>query len=93
MKKLLVSIGSILCLAGCGGVGATVTKAEFDQVQTGMSYSQVQAIIGDPGEKLSETNMAGFSTVMYMWKNPTGSNMNAMFQNDKLISKAQISLP
>jgi outer membrane protein assembly factor BamE (lipoprotein component of BamABCDE complex) len=92
MKKLVLGL-SLLLLCGCGSVGAKVTKAEFDQVQSGMTYSQVAAIIGDPGEKISESDMAGFHTVMYMWRNPTGANMNAMFQNDKMINKAQINLP
>ena len=29
---------------------------------------------------------------MYMWQNSDGSNMNAMFQNDKLVNKAQFGL-
>jgi len=29
---------------------------------------------------------------MYQWVNPGGSNMNAMFQNNKLIEKAQFGL-
>jgi hypothetical protein len=29
---------------------------------------------------------------MYAWQNADGSNMNAMFQNDRLISKAQFGL-
>jgi hypothetical protein len=31
-------------------------------------------------------------TVMYQWVNSNGSNMNAMFQNDKLNQKAQFGL-
>jgi hypothetical protein len=92
MKKLLLVL-PLLFIAGCGSVGAKVTLAEFNQIQSGMSYSQVESIIGEPGEKLSESDMAGFHTVMYMWRNPNGANMNAMFQNDKLINKAQINLP
>ena len=36
--------------------------------------------------------MAGVSSVMYQWVNADGSNMNAMFQNDRLVSKAQMGL-
>jgi hypothetical protein len=36
--------------------------------------------------------LAGIKTVMYSWQNPDGSNMNAMFQDDKLVSKAQFML-
>lgn len=59
----------------------------------GMSYSEVKAIIGVGGEELSRSDIAGFSVVMYSWTNSNGSNMNAMFQNGSLVSKAQFCLP
>ncbi len=91
MKRLLFGL-FLLVVAGCSA-GAVVTKAEFDQITPGMSYAEVQGIIGDPGQKLSEGAMMGITTTMYMWQNAGGSNMNAMFQNDKLINKAQMNLP
>jgi len=42
-----------------------------------MSYSEVTAIIGSPGQELSRSNLAGYTTVMYSWSNSNGSNMNA----------------
>jgi hypothetical protein len=30
---------------------------------------------------------------MYSWKNRNGSNMNAMFQDGELVTKAQFGLP
>jgi hypothetical protein len=70
-----------------------VTKAEFDRIKEGMSYDEVVKVIGAPGEQLSSNDLAGIKTVMYSWANSSGSNMNAMFQNDKLIQKAQFGLP
>jgi hypothetical protein len=70
-----------------------VTKAKFDRIADGMTYEQVVGIIGASGELLSSNNIAGFKTVMYSWKNANGSNMNAIFQNGKLIQKAQFGLP
>ncbi len=70
-----------------------VSKADYDAIGTGMTYEQVQGMIGVPGEELSHSDLAGYTTVMYSWKNPNGSNMNAMFQNDRLVSKAQFGLP
>lgn len=80
-------------------VGDKYSMSQFNQLSNGMSYSEATAIMGDGGE-LSSTNtmpgVEGFSapitTSMYMWKNSDGSNMNAMFQNDKLVSKAQFGL-
>lgn len=69
-----------------------VTQAQYDQIVNGMTYEQVRSIIGTGGEELSRSDMAGISTVMYSWTNSNGSNMNAMFQNGRLINKAQFGL-
>jgi hypothetical protein len=69
-----------------------VTQAQYDRIRDGMSYEQVLDVIGTDGQELSRSNMAGYSTVVYSWTNPNGSNMNAMFQNDRLINKAQFGL-
>lgn len=48
---------------------------------------------GEPGQELSSNEMAGISTIMYQWDGDGfASNMNAMFQNNKMISKAQFGL-
>ena len=76
-----------------------VTYAEYKKITNGMSYRQVVEIIGTEGEEMSRSQMEGIpgmtssiDTVMYQWVNGNGSNMNAMFQNDKLINKAQFGL-
>jgi hypothetical protein len=70
-----------------------VTKANFDRIETGMSYPEVVSILGKSGEELSRVELAGIVTVMYSWKKPLSvGNMNAMFQNGKLVSKAQFGL-
>jgi hypothetical protein len=69
-----------------------VTMQKYSRIQERMTYEQVQSIIGHPGEELSRTNIAGYRTVMYSWTNSNGSNMNAMFQNGRLVSKAQFGL-
>ena len=72
---------------------ATITKAEFDQIKTGMTYAQVVKIVGGDGSVLSESEVAGIKTVMYMWYGEDGiSNANIMIQNNKLVSKAQMGL-
>jgi membrane protein involved in colicin uptake len=77
----------------------TITNAEFDQLKTGMTYDEATDIIGGPGEVLSESGTKGGSgldihTVMYMYKGEgsLGANANLMFQNEKLINKAQLGL-
>lgn len=76
-----------------------ITKAQYDRLKNGMSYGDTVATLGFHGEELSSSHMDGvpgviesIDTVMYIWKNSDGSNMNAMFQNDSLMQKAQFGL-
>jgi hypothetical protein len=77
-----------------------VTLEKYHRVATGMTYQAVATrIIGNWGEELSRSNVKGvpgvmpsLETVMYQWVNPDGSNMNAMFQNNRLVQKAQFGL-
>ena len=72
---------------------AGVTMANYNRLKTGMTYAQVVQILGKEGTELSRNEMAGYETVMYQWEGDSwGSNMNAMFQNGKLIQKAQFGL-
>jgi hypothetical protein len=71
-----------------------VTLENFQRLQSGMSYSQAVAILGEPGVEMSRTDLGGTTTVMYQWKAGGLSigNMKAMFQNGRLVSKAQFGL-
>ncbi|CRI63947.1 conserved membrane hypothetical protein [Thiocapsa sp. KS1] len=87
LEKKKVDSGSATAIAD------GVTLSQYSRVETGMSYDQVIKILGRPDQELSRSEMAGYVTVMYMWRGVTaGANMNAMFQNDALINKAQFGL-
>jgi hypothetical protein len=70
-----------------------VTMAQFKQLEIGMTQEQVFEEIG-PGEELSRNDIGGYTNVMYQWEGEgsLGANMNAMFQNGKLIQKSQFGL-
>jgi hypothetical protein len=101
----LVLIALAAGLAACGGpdpsdYGSTsaavenkLTQTNYARLVTGMSYAEAAEILGGPGEEVSSNEIAGTRTVLYSWKGERGANMNAMFQNDKLVSKAQFGLP
>ena len=78
------------------GNQGTISMAEFDTIQDGMSYEQVVQIVGGPGEKLSETGSPGASyyTVIYKWdgEGSTGANAVCEFQNGALVTKMQFGL-
>ena len=73
-----------------------ISKKEFEQIQSGMTYEEVVSIIGGEGEVLSETGNKGedLHTVMYQWDGESGfgANANAMFQGGKLNTKSQFGL-
>lgn len=74
-------------------VAETITLAQFGRIRTGMTYPQVAQILGSEGAIQSEGRIANIHTVMYMWTGSDGiANMNVMFQNGKLIQKAQFGL-
>ncbi|MFL9828719.1 NINE protein [Rhodoplanes sp. SY1] len=70
------------------------TLDHFLSLREGMSYPEASRIIGCPGTEMSRVDLAGHSTVMVGWNGEGifGGNMNAMFQNGALISKAQFGL-
>jgi hypothetical protein len=70
-----------------------VTKNEYEEVETGMSYEEVKDIIGEPGEELSSVEFPGIGkSVMYSWRNDNFSTMTAMFTGNRLVSKSQFGL-
>lgn len=97
MRFFLLICGIVFCLAGCRQADPPdlplVTKGKYNQIAEGMSYVRVQLILGASGEEMSRATISDTTTIMYLWKNPDGSNMNAMFQNGQLIAKAQFGLP
>ncbi len=76
----------------------SITMQHYARVVEGMSYDQVLRIIGKPGEEIASNHLDGMgfmpniSTKMYQWLNADGTGMNAMFQNGRLITKAQMGL-
>jgi hypothetical protein len=76
-----------------------VTMPQYNRLQNGMSYMTVSDALGSSGSETSHTHTDGIADVMgpvetvsYSWINSDGSNVSVMFQNDKLISKAQFGL-
>lgn len=71
-----------------------VALAGYERLHSGMTYAEAVAALGRPGQENSRSEMVGLTTVMYSWTGAgsIGANMNAMFQNDRLINKAQFGL-
>jgi hypothetical protein len=90
----LLALTSLLVWENFGnsGGGDAVTLAKFGALQTGVSRTKAESVMGGAGTELSHSSLAGFETEAWTWKNANGSNMIVMFQNDHLITKSQSGL-
>jgi hypothetical protein len=73
-----------------------ITKEEFDQLESGMTYEIVTEILGMLGEVSSEIGFKGEKshTITYHYKGKgfAGANAALTFQNNKLTNKMQVEL-
>jgi hypothetical protein len=70
-----------------------VTKDQYALLKSKMSYADAVKVIGCDGEEVSSSEIAGFKTEIYQWTGASlGANLTAIFQNGRLLSKAQFGL-
>jgi hypothetical protein len=96
LSRLAVTI-PFLCAAAAASAQETSCAADlaaYSKLRDGMSYRQAVSTIGCDGSELSSSEIGGTRTVMYAWsgRGMLGANMNAMFQDDRLVMKAQFGL-
>ena len=72
---------------------AGITLINFEQLSKGMSYSDVVEIFGSVATEYSTGDVTSESKVVYTWQHRGAeSNVNIVFLNEKLVSKAQFGL-
>lgn len=76
---------------GLNEMDTKVTTDKYNQIQDGMTYDQVKAILGE-GELTSQTKTADVESYIYSWINKDGSNMTCTFLSDKITKKTQSNL-
>ncbi len=71
-----------------------ITLEEFNKIETGMSYEEVQEIVGSAGEVSVQSGSGEFSITMVTWygNGMAGSNANVTFTNGEVTGKAQVGL-
>lgn len=82
-----------------GTLGKQLTIEKYNRIQHGMSYDQISRLLEQPGQEQSSSHIPGITgvtgsitTKIYGWQNKDGSNIIVMFQNDRVINKAQFGL-
>lgn len=73
---------------------AGLTQANFERIRDGMTVEEVAAILGSPGEKVTETSAGGSTFTNYKWQAGilSGKIVVGSFDNGKLMSKTQTGL-
>jgi hypothetical protein len=70
-----------------------VTLANFNRVETGMTYAEVSEIFGGPGDLSMETEIIGTIMEIYSWRAAAGfGNVTISFTDGRVASKAQFGL-
>ena len=101
IARIVLSVALMACLtlACCE---AKVTKENYDKVTNGISYSQVQKILGSgkddsshAGTSISAPGIGATSKsndVIYVWEDDNGGKIVIIFQDDKVVQKTKTGL-
>jgi hypothetical protein len=95
MKAFVVAAAAIAacCSQALAETECEVTMAQYGQLREGMSYAAAVSVLGCEGEETASSETMGIRMVMYTWYGTTlMGNMNAMFQDGRMVSKAQMGL-
>lgn len=71
---------------------ADLSMAKYDQLQTGMSYSDAVKIIGSEGLQTSSSASGSYKTTSYRWEGEKNARIYVIFKDDKIQSKSQSNL-
>ncbi len=79
--------------SGAQAAPTNIKLTNYQAIQSGMSYDQVANVLGSPGQELSASEVGGVHSRALVWSTPDGfGNITALFQNDRLITKANVGL-
>lgn len=86
MKKILslclLTVLILTVFTCCKNKEADVKK--YDELKEGMSYAEAVEVMGSEGEKVHETRIDEYTTVIYNWEGKNNAYVSATFINDKL---------
>ncbi|WP_205692733.1 DUF3862 domain-containing protein [Lacrimispora amygdalina] len=81
-------------VSGVADKSEYITLDEYNQIDTGMTYEEVQKIVGSAGTISSQVESNGYKIIIVTWygNGTAGSNANVTFTNDSATAKAQVGL-
>lgn len=86
LARRLTHAAATLCVLALLGCTSQINQANFDRIRTGMTRTQVRAILGRPSES-SAMQFGGFSGTVATWKARDGATISVQFLNDRVQGK------
>lgn len=73
-------------------VSKTLTKERYDRIVNGMTKTEIEKLLGSPGDEITsmETGLGKFTA--YRWNGENSSYISVNFTNDKVMGKTQFGL-
>ena len=91
IKVFLLSIILAITLFLCGCNLFSVTKENYDKIQTGMTVAEVINILGNDYQVSANANAFIVTANCYVWQN-MGKSISVVFLNGVVIGKEQQGL-
>lgn len=92
IKMVIILIVAMLLLTSCSDKEETkITKEMYDNIEIGMTIDEVEEVLGK-GEENAKSEAAGTIISSMQWVNKDGGNIQIMFQDGKVDTKAQAGL-
>lgn len=100
MKTLLAALAVTAALAAlptsaqAWSTTCTASAAQYQKVETGMSYAKVVAILGCDGDEMSSAGNGFSKVVSYMWSGNGGtlSSLIVLINQGKVMTKSKSGL-
>ena len=85
------NMGSIVDVAEQPG-SPRVNLPNYERVDVGMTYREVESIFGGPGVRTAQLELAGKRLEFYTWRGPEDGQATITFENGVVIEKAENGL-
>ena len=69
-----------------------LTMDKYNQLKIDMPKSEVDRILGGPGEEISQSSGGGMTFSVYKWSGESYTSVIISFKNDRIMSKSQVGL-
>jgi hypothetical protein len=89
--RILLIIAILFCF-GCGSADQPFTMEMYQKIYPGQDMHEAITIMKSDGTPTATTAVPGFVCMGFMWQNPNGSNIQVLFMNGKVHTKAQAGL-